>query len=48
MPQEDPRHYAKLMKSYNVPEFFVAPFKTSRAQITRALESEAIPVKFKN
>lgn len=48
MPQEDPRHYSKFMKSYNVPEFFVTPFKTSRAQITRALESDAIPAQFKN
>lgn len=46
MPQEDPTHYATFMKSYNLPEFFVSPFKFSRSEITKALEKEAIPVKF--
>ncbi|MDE5795013.1 MAG: hypothetical protein K2I08_09875 [Muribaculaceae bacterium] len=46
MPQEDPQHYAQLMKSYNVPEFFVKPFKFSRARITKALEGDATPAAF--
>ncbi len=47
MPQENPSHYADLMKSYNVPEFFVQPFKFSRPQITKALEGEAIHAGFR-
>ena len=46
MPQEDPSHYVNLMKSYNVPEFFVSPFRFSRSEITRALEQEATPARF--
>lgn len=48
MPQQDPRHYEMFMKSYNVPEFFVTPFKASRAQITKALEGETISADFKS
>lgn len=48
MPQQNPSHYDDFMKSYNVPEFFVAPFRFSRAQITKALEGESIQVEFKN
>lgn len=47
MPQEDPRHYSNLMKSYNMPEFFVAPFAFSRADIIRALDKEPVSVTFK-
>ena len=47
LPQEDPRHYEQFMKSYNVPEFFVAPFKFTRSQITKAMEKDAIPASFK-
>lgn len=46
MPQEEPKHYAQMMKSYNVPEFFVQPFKFSRSQITKALERDATPATF--
>lgn len=46
LPQENPDHYANFMKSYNMPEFFVAPFKFSRSEIVKALEGETIPVKF--
>lgn len=46
MPQEEPDHYANLMKSYNVPEFFVAPFRFSRKEIVKALEGETVAVKF--
>lgn len=47
MPQRDPSHYANLMKSYNVPEFFVSPFRFSRAEITKALEGDAKQIEFK-
>lgn len=47
LPQEDPTHYTNFMKSYNMPEFFVAPFRFSRSQITKALEGNATSVKFK-
>lgn len=46
MPQEDPSHYDEFMKSYNMPEFFVAPFRFSRSEITKALEEDPIQVKF--
>ncbi len=48
MPQADPRHYANFMKSYNVPEFFVQPFRFSRGDIIEALEKDAISAKFKS
>lgn len=47
MPQEDPRHYSQLMKSYNLPEFFVKPFRFSRSKITKALEGETINTAFR-
>lgn len=46
MPQEDPRHYDVFMKSYNVPEFFVQPFRFSRPDIIEALEKDALPASF--
>lgn len=46
LPQEDPRHYDDFMKSYNMPEFFVKPFRFSRHQIIDALEKDAIPARF--
>lgn len=46
MPQENPRHYDDLMKSYNVPEFFVAPFKFSRSQIIEALDQDPVSAHF--
>lgn len=46
MPQENPRHYADFMKSYNVPEFFVQPFRFSRGDIIEALEKDATPAAF--
>lgn len=46
MPQQNPSHYDDFMKSYNVPEFFVAPFRFSRPQITKALEGETIQATF--
>lgn len=47
VPQEDPAYYRDLMKSYNVPEFFSAPFAFSRPQILGAVDKEAEPVRFK-
>ena len=46
MPQEDPRHYSEFMKSYNVPEFFVQPFRFSRGDIIEALEKDAESAEF--
>ena len=46
MPQEDPAHYREMMKSYNVPEFFVQPFRFSRGDIIKALEQDAASAKF--
>ncbi|MDE7097126.1 MAG: hypothetical protein K2O47_06505, partial [Muribaculaceae bacterium] len=46
MPQKDPSHYADFMKSYNVPEFFVQPFRFTRARITKALEGTAHDAEF--
>ena len=46
MPQEDPRHYSEFMKSYNVPEFFVQPFRFSRGDIIKALEKDAASAEF--
>lgn len=48
MPQQNPSHYEDFMKSYNVPEFFVVPFRFSRAQITKALEGESTQIEFKH
>ena len=47
VPQEDPAYYRELMKSYNVPEFLVAPVKFSRHDILRQVSSAARPVSFK-
>lgn len=47
VPQEDPAYYHRLMKSYNVPEFMTGPFEPSRADILKALESEAEPSTYK-
>ena len=48
VPQETPDYYRKLMKSYNVPEFFAAPFSVKRQDILKALDGEASPVRFES
>ena len=48
MPQEDPRHYEDFMKSYNVPEFFLQPFRFSRGQLIEALEKDAQSIPFRS
>lgn len=48
VPQESPDYYRELMKSYNVPEFFNAPFAKKRSQIIRVLDNDPIPAKFKS
>ncbi len=40
MPQPTPAYYRELMKSYNVPEFFTAPFSGSRHGIVSALDRD--------
>ncbi len=47
VPQEDPAYYQRLMKSYNVPEFMVSAVEPTRADILKALESEATPVTYR-
>lgn len=44
VPQENPRYYKELFKSYNVPEFMVNPVETDRATILDAVESTPIQV----
>lgn len=46
VPQEDPAYYRELMKSYNVPEFLVAPFAVSRPDILRQVNKGARPAAF--
>lgn len=46
VPQDTPDYYRQLMKSYNVPEFFVEPFETSRQDIIRKVNSPAQAAKF--
>ena len=41
VPQEDPAYYRELMKSYNVPEFLVAPVDVSRRDILRQVNAPA-------
>lgn len=48
VPQEDPGYYGRLMKSYNVPEFFAAPFALTRPQLLEAVDNDAKPAKFKS
>ncbi len=46
VPQEDPAYYRQLMKSYNVPEFLVAPVSVSRSDILRQVNKDACPATF--
>ncbi|MDE5850528.1 MAG: hypothetical protein K2H38_10330, partial [Muribaculaceae bacterium] len=41
VPQENPAYYRELMKSYNVPEFLVAPVDVSRQDILRQVNAPA-------
>ena len=45
VPQEDPGYYSRLMKSYNVPEFLVAPVAFSRPDIVGRIREAAIPAR---
>lgn len=47
-PQESPDYYERLMKSYNVPEFFTGRCPYSRHDIVEALDSDAKPTTFVN
>lgn len=47
VPQEDPAYYRELMKSYNVPEFLVAPVSFSRSDILRQVNKRARPASFR-
>lgn len=46
VPQEDPGYYRMLMKSYNVPEFMVAPVKYSRSDVLEALGRDPVRVAY--
>lgn len=46
VPQESPSFYRELMKSYNVPEFLVAPVEVPRKDIVKQVNAPAKPVKF--
>lgn len=46
IPQESPDYYHLLMKSYNVPEFFTAPFDFSRKELLEAVDRDPLPVRF--
>lgn len=46
VPQENPAYYRDLMKSYNVPEFLIAPVAFSRPEILRKVLSPAARANF--
>lgn len=46
VPQEDPGYYRMLMKSYNVPEFMVAPVKYGRSDVLEALGHDPVRVTY--
>ena len=48
LPQKDPEQNHQLYKSYNIPEFMVAPATPTRQQLIDAISSDAIDVKLKN
>lgn len=41
LPQENPRYYKNLFKSFNVPEFMVKPVEVSRGEWVKAAEAPA-------
>ena len=47
VPQESPQHYRDLMKSYNVPEFLVAPVRVTRQEILDQVKQEPRHVSFR-
>lgn len=47
VPQEDPAYYRQLMKSYNVPEFLVAPVNVPRQDILRQVKQSPLPAIFR-
>ncbi len=48
VPQETPDYYRQLMKSYNVPEFMVAPVGVKRREIVSGFKNEAKNTSFKH
>ncbi|MCM1490495.1 MAG: hypothetical protein NC095_06695 [Muribaculum sp.] len=46
VPQKDPDHYRKLMKSYNVPEFLSESFAFSRSRLLPYIREKATPASF--
>lgn len=47
VPQETPQYYRDLMKSYNVPEFFVEPFAQCRSAILEQVNDTARQAPYK-
>ena len=47
VPQESPQYYRDLMKSYNVPEFLVAPVQVSRQDILNEVNKEPRKASFR-
>lgn len=48
VPMETPQYYATLMKSYNVPEFFVSPVEVKRSTILKAVDNAPVQASFQH
>ena len=46
LPQRNPHFYHQFFKSFNVPEFMVAPVSVSRTTLLEAVQRDAIPAVF--
>ncbi|MCM1313695.1 MAG: hypothetical protein NC206_04930 [Bacteroides sp.] len=46
VPQKHPKYYHQQFKSYNVPEWMVAPVKPSLSDYTDAIRKEAVPATY--
>ncbi len=47
LPQKNPVFYDRLLKSYNVPEFMVAPVQLSANALMRAIEKDPVQAQFR-
>jgi dipeptidyl aminopeptidase/acylaminoacyl peptidase len=48
LPQHDPDFYGNFFKSYNIPEFMVAPVTVSERKLANAIKKEATKAQFNN
>lgn len=46
LPQIDPRHDSRMLRSYNVPEFMVQPVRADIMTLTRCIEKDAVKSRF--